>query len=56
MSWDAGVNSAVPLASDSMEVRVADTAKEDLDLNVGIVWLTPGIVAGASGEVELPEE
>jgi hypothetical protein len=44
MSWNAGIDSGrpAPLITDLVEVRVADTAEKDFDLNVVFAWVTPG--------------
>jgi hypothetical protein len=44
MSGSAWIDSrhSAPLATDGVEVRVADTAEKDLDLNVVFAWIAPG--------------
>ena len=39
-----------------MEVRVADTAEKDFDLNIVFSRIAAGIVVGASGELALAAE
>src|SRR5262249_12366825 len=43
VSWNAWIDSGhrAPLVTDLVEVRMADTAKEDLDLNVTVARITP---------------
>ena len=52
MSRNAWIDSGhrAPLATDLVEVRVADTAKKDFNLNVVFARIAPGIMVEASGD------
>jgi hypothetical protein len=43
MTRNAWIDSGhrAPLATNGVEVRVADTAEKDFDLNVVLAWITP---------------
>ena len=52
MSRNAWVDSGhrTPFATDLVEVRVADTAEKDFNLNVVFARIAPGIMVGSSGD------
>ena len=40
MPWHAGVSCAMPFIADGVHIRMADTTKEDLDLNITLTGIT----------------